>query len=101
MSGGQFAAHAPEHALLLPLSAPKRYSVRPFESTRTAPRSVFATATVADLSLLAVEATAPALSSPLLPQAAVSSVSGTSSTLAMVVMGRLRIMFVPWVRRGG
>src|SRR4051794_25651149 len=46
-SGGQSTAQLPLHALLAPESRRNRYSVRPCESTRTCPRLLFATPSVA------------------------------------------------------
>jgi hypothetical protein len=52
MSGGQAAAHAPVHALLVPVSDPNRYRVLPWESTRMVPRALLARSTVPEDALV-------------------------------------------------
>src|SRR3954451_20568573 len=76
-SGGQLTAQATEQALLVPLSASKRYTVRPCASTRTSPTLLLATAMVAaDVGWAGAAAcTAVSLRPPLLPHAAVTSAS--------------------------
>src|SRR4051794_37491767 len=83
-SGGQLTAQAPEQALLVPLSASKRYTVRPCASTSTSPRLLLATATVAaDVGLdVAAACDAVALRPPLLPHAAVTSASAARNAPA-------------------
>src|SRR3954463_3370498 len=75
-SGGQFCAQASEQALLVPLSAPKRYTVRPCASTRMSPRLLLATAMVVADARLEVPSVGDAVVlAPVLPQAAVTSAS--------------------------
>jgi hypothetical protein len=78
-SGGQAATQAPVQVLLLPVSARHRYSVLPWESTRTDPRLVLAASTVPD-DVLAdggdTDAAAPpvlVVLEPVLPQAAIAN----------------------------
>jgi len=48
VTGGQAAAHAAVHALVVPESAPNMYTVRPCESTRMFPSPVMPTATAGE-----------------------------------------------------
>src|SRR3954447_21311384 len=84
VSGGHTLAHAPPHALALPLSASNRYSVRPVPSTRILPSFEPASATDAppepaagDADLVAGPPSAP-------PQpATASAITATPATAAV------------------
>ena len=86
-SGGQAAAHAPEHALVVPESFVNRYRVRPFAPTRILPRRLFATLT-ATVPLAVWRCGAGAVALPLPPpQAAIArAVSGTRAAAAKALM---------------
>jgi hypothetical protein len=98
-SGGQAVAQAPLQVLLLPVSACHRYSVLPWESTRTDPRLVLATSTVPD-DVLADDCDADAepplvlvVLEPLLPHAAMAN--ALSGAIVSAASRLLRNMITP------
>src|SRR3954453_7750167 len=97
-SGGRALAQAPEHMLFVPVSFWNRYSVRPWESTRTVPRlPAFAVPTVAACPDVVWGGAAAAVAPPPPPPHAAtpSATSGTAAALAMKVMDLLRVILAP------
>ena len=95
-TGGQAAAHAPVQALVVPESAPNRYTVRPCESTKMVPRPLLPTASVGGAGAAvvggAVDGGAVDVLAPLEPHAAASAMSSMAAALATSVEVDLRLV---------
>src|SRR4051794_4667370 len=91
-SGGQAVAQAPAQALVVPWSALKRYSVRPWPLTRTRPSPVLARASVEALSLPVGAAVSAA---PELPPPHPASAAAAIPAAADAV--RVMVSFLRWI----